>query len=644
MMMSIGSYVRRGQRFLRRWTSHPRLRAAARGIGYILGGMILSAASLSNAPLPLPLGLLCGGLVGWPPVLLALGSGLGYGIFWGAAGAQGVIWTTAGLVVCLTLGGRRLSKHMPLLMPALAGLSVAVTGLLFQLWQAEQTDVLMFLLRIGIAIGSTQVFAVVTERRDPVMDWLACGMGVLALAQIAPVPWLGLGFIAAGALGAAAPFPAAALAGLGLDLAQITPAPMTAVLCLAFFLRLVPGLPKWTAHVAPAVMYLMAAPLCGIFDFTPAIALAIGGVCGILLPAQTPISHRRGETGMAQVRLEMTAGVMAQAEQLLLEVQDFPIDETALIIKAADRACSTCPCRKNCRDQSLAAQIPSSLLHRPLAGVSDIPVNCRKSGRLLLELRRGQDQYRSIKADRDRQKEYRNALIQQYRFLSEYLQDLADHLPKRSDILQQRFEPHVAVSTAGLESANGDRCLWFAGTECRYYVLLCDGMGTGFGAAEEGRTAGTILRQLLTAGYPAEYALRSLNSLCTLRGRAGAVTVDLAEIELQNGRVSLYKWGAAPSYLVTPAGPEKIGTAAAPPGLSVTGSRETVDKLSLRRGETLILLSDGVDGEAAMRRAWEMTDDKPGEMASKVLQYGRGNGMDDATAAVIRLTPTALST
>ena len=69
-----------------------------------------------------------------------------------------------------------------------------------------------------------------------------------------------------------------------------------------------------------------------------------------------------------------------------------------------------------------------------------------------------------------------------------------------------------------------------------------------------------------------------------------------------------------------------------------------MDKLSLRRGETLILLSDGVDGEAAMRRAWEMTDDKPGEMASKVLQYGRGNGMDDATAAVIRLTPTALST
>ena len=644
MMMSIGSYVRRGQRFLRRWICHPRLRWVVRGGGYFLGGFLLSAAGLRNSPLPLSLGALCGSMEGWMAVLLALGSAVGYHIFWGSAGVQATIWTLAGLVIHLSLGGRKLSRAMPMLLSILAGLSVAVTGLLFQLWQAEHISVFLYLLRIAIAIGSAKVFSVVSERRDPVMDWLACGMVVLALAQVAPIPQLGLGFLAAGALGAAAPFPAAALAGLSLDLAQITPVPMAAVMCLSFLVRLIPRTPKWTAHMAPALMYLMAAPLCGVADVTPVLALAIGGVCGIFLPGQTTISHRRGETGMAQVRLEITAAVMAQTEQLLLEVRENPIDEEALIAKAADRACSTCPCRKNCRDQALAARMSPSLLHRPLTGVGDLSINCRKSGRLLLEMRRGQDQYRAIKADRDRQKEYRSALIQQYRFLSEYLQELADRLPRRGDALPLRYEPKVAVCTAGLESANGDRCLWFAGTEGNYYVLLCDGMGTGFGAEEECRTALTLLRRLLTAGYPAEYALRSLNSLCTLRNRAGAVTVDLAQIELHNGKVSLYKWGAAPSYLVTPSGPEKIGTASPPPGLSVTDTRETVDKLSLRRGETLILLSDGVDGEGAMRRAWEMADDEPGEMASKVLQYGRGNGQDDATAAVIRLKPTTLST
>lgn len=641
MMISIGSYVRRGQRLVRRWISDSRLRAGAEGAGYILCGLILSAASLANVPLPLPLSVLCAGVGGWPSLLLSLGSVIGYRLFWGAAGAQGLVWTGAGLVICLALGGRRLSKTMPWLMPMLAGLSVALTGLMFQFWQPSEPQLGIYFLRIGLAFGTARVATVVLERRDPVMDWLGCALAVLALAQIAP-GGISLGGVAAGMLGAAAPFPAAALAGLALDLSGVCQVPMTAVLALAFLLRLMPGIPKWTIRCAPALMYLIAAPLCGVLDWTPAIGLLAGGSLSILLPPQTPLSHRRGETGMAQVRLELTAGVLAETEQLLLEVREFPIDEPALISRAADRACGACPCRRGCRQLIDAQNMPVSVLHRPLIGVEDLPVSCRKPGRLLLEVRRCQDQFRAIRADRDRQKEYRNALIQQYRFLSEYLQDLADSLPKRGDKHHARYDVQVAARSSGVAGCNGDRCVWFAGTGDRYYVLLCDGMGTGAGAAQEGRTAASMLRRLLTAGYPSEYALRTLNSLCVLRSRGGAVTVDLTEISLRDGKITLYKWGAAPSYLLTRAGAEKIGTACPPPGLSVTGTRETVDKLSLRRGEALILLSDGVDGEAAMRRTWELTDEEPGEVASKVLRAGMGTGSDDATAAVIRLVPMTL--
>ena len=642
MMMWIGSNVRRTGRLLRRWWSAPQLRAALEGCGYFLGGLILSAASLAHTPLPLPLGLLCAAPGGWPSLLLSLGSILGYRLFWGAAGLQGLVWTGAGLVVCLALGGRHLERTRPLLLPSLAALTVAVTGLIFQLLHHTGPAPWLYLLQTGLAFGSAKIAAVVLHRRDPVMDWLACALAVLALAQIAPIPQLDLGMLAAGMLAVAAPFPATALAGLALDLAQITATPMTAVLSLSFLVRLIPRLPKWMSHLAPAAMYLVVAPLCGVLDPIPAIALGAGGILSGLLPPQTPISHRRGETGMAQVRLELTAEVLSEAEQLLLEVQDYPIDEAALIIKAAARACSSCPCRKGCKDTAAAQTMPVSVLHRPLIGTEDLPVHCRKPGRLLLEIRRSQDQFRSIRADRDRQREYRNAMIQQYRFLSEYLQDLSDSLPRRGESLLQRFDVQVAARSNSQEDRNGDKCAWFAGTLCRYYVVLCDGMGTGEAAAQEGRTAVTMLRRLLTAGWPAEHALRGLNSLCALRSRGGAVTVDLTEINLQNGKTSLYKWGAAPSYLLTRNGPEKIGTAAPPPGLSVTGIRETVDKLSLRRGETLILLSDGVDGEAAMRRAGELTCQEPGEMASKVLRYGRGMGPDDATAAVIRLTPVTL--
>lgn len=643
MMISIGSYVRRGQRIARRLVWNPRLRIIGKCMGFFLCGLVFSAASLANFPLPLTLCLLCAGIEGWPTLLLALGGGLGYYLFWADAGAQGLVWAGAGLVCSLLLGGRKLSRQYPLLMPTLAALSVAVSGLMFQSLGAEKAPFVMYLLRIALAFGGSMVFAAVMARRDSVMDWLAVALAVLALAQISLLK-VNLGYLAGAAVASVAPFPAAALAGLALDLSQISPVPMTAVMCLTFLIRLVPRLPKWVPHVAPTLTYLLVAALCGVWELSPVVPLLVGGGLGVLLPPRTPINCRRGETGIAQVRLELTAGVLSQAEQLLLETPDYPIDEEALLSRAADRACSSCPCRNNCRELTAAEHLSTSLLHRPLLSSDDLPVKCRKAGRLLLEVRRSQDQYRAIRADRDRQREYRGALIQQYRFLSEYLQELADQLPRRRDRLTQRYEVEVSVRSAGLEGVNGDRCLWFAGTELNYYVVLCDGMGTGTGAAEEGRVAATMLRRLLSAGFPPEYALRTLNSMCVLRDRSGAVTVDLAQIDLGTGKVLLYKWGAAPSYLITALGYEKIGTAAPPPGLSVTDVRETVDKLSLRRGETLILLSDGVDGEAVIRRAGDLTAEDLGETVARVMRYGRGELSDDATAAVVRLFPAALST
>ena len=194
---------------------------------------------------------------------------------------------------------------------------------------------------------------------------------------------------------------------------------MTAVLCLTFLVRLMPRLPGWLPHGAPVLMYLPVAALCGVLDFSPLLPLAVGGALGAFLPGRTPINRRRGETGIAQVRLELTAAVLAQGEQLLLETPEYPIDEGALISRAADRACASCPCRNSCRDITNAEHLPTALLHRPLLGTDDLPFTCRKPGRLLLEVRRSQDQYRAIRADRDRQREYRIAVIQPSRFLSE---------------------------------------------------------------------------------------------------------------------------------------------------------------------------------------------------------------------------------
>ena len=643
MINSAQSYVQQVRHSLHRFATDPRVHLYLRAGAYFTAGFVLSAASLGNAALPLAMGLVCG-CSGWSAALAALGGSIGYLVFWGAETQQAFVWMLSGLVLTLLMQDRLVTRETPLLIPAMAGLLVSAAGVLFQVWLGDTTPVGIYMLRVALSSGSTWLFTKVFQGRNPILDWLATGLSVLALAQIVPLPYVGLGFVAAGILAVIGAFPAAALAGVALDLAHITPVSITAVTCTSYLVRFLPRYPKWLGASAPAFTYLLVMTLTEKWDLIPLPGLLIGGVLGLLLPVAAKVPARRGETGVAQVRLEMAAGALIQTEQLLLEVPEIPVDEDALVERAADRACATCPYRKSCKDSRRISQLPALILQKPLLTGDELPIVCRKSGRFLAELHRSQEQLRSIRADRERQREYRSAVLQQYRFLSEYLQDLSDQLARKAERYQPCFETRVHTYGNRPEQDNGDRFAAFAGIQCKYYVILCDGMGTGMGAVTEGQTALMLLRKLLIAGYPAQHALQSLNSLCALRGRAGAVTVDLLELQLDTGNAQLFKWGAAPSYLVSSQTAEKIGTAGPPPGLSVTGPQAMTYRLSLRRGEALLLVSDGVGEEEALHTLLKMAGTSPGDMASALLTCSQMGGEDDATVITVQLDPGFAST
>ncbi len=635
MKIRTGYDLRRWKRQFRRLLADSRVQLPMYMAGSFLAGVCLSAASLGNLPQPFCLAVLCAGLSGWLPLTFSLGGCLGYWAFWGRAGLQGLIWIAAGLPVCIALGQR--THKIPPLLSGLAGLIVAVSGVVFQVWQGENTAIAMYLLRIALAAGATWLLQSAQLRQDPTADWLVMGIGVLALAQVAPANFLNLGFATAAMVALTAPFPAVAIAGLALDLAGVANVPMTAVLCLAYLVRLIPWLPKGSRLLVPAAVYFGVMSLCNQSQWLPMPALILGGAASLLLPRQMKFSGRRGDMGFVQTRLETVSGVMAQARQLLQETLVYPMDEGALIARAAERACSTCVYREECMEADRVRYLPQTLLHQASITLENIPSGCRQPQRLLPELQHGRDQYRLLLADRQRQQEYRSAVMQQYGFLADYLQELADNLPRREEEPSARFQPEVAVCSRGKEAANGDRCLWFAGTKNRYYVLLCDGMGTGDGAAYEAKTAGSMLRRMLMAGYPSQYALQSLNSLCVLRGSAGAVTVDLVEADLVTGRAALYKWGAAPSWLLGRAGAERVGREGPPPGISLEQTQGTVDRFTLQHGVPLVLLSDGVDGSSAVAGLEGDYDQPAGFLAALILEAGYAEVPDDATAAVLRL-------
>ena len=631
--------LHRGKQKLKELAADGRFRLGGGMALHALAGFLMSGGALRHQPMPLAMALVSV-MTGWRALATALGAILGYRWFWGAEGVQGMVWSALAAATALLLGKRSWTEKTPLLIPAFCGLWTSGTGLVFQLL-GDQTAVFVYLLRVSLSAGCSRLFDLVRRRASPFWDWLAQGVGVLALAQTVPLGIVNLGCAGAAALAMADAFPAAALAGIALDLARISPMPMTALCCAVYLARLLPWSARLPVRGVAGLVCAGAMALWGRWDWPVFLGFAAGGFLSALLPPRTQLNHRRGETGTAQVRLELMANVLTQTQQLLLDTQEPVIDEAALLERTRERACGSCPNRKGCDAQHM---LHPGLLHRPLTENTSLPIPCRKPGRMILELRRSQEQLRRAKADRDRRRECRQAVIQQYRFLAEYLRSQADLLPRRAEQPRVRFTPESAVATQSKESANGDACLRFHGPRCRYYVLLCDGMGTGTGAAREAGTGAELLQKMLTAGFPAEQALESLNSLTVLRGRAGAVTVDLAELRLDTGRATLYKWGAAPSYILTPEGPEKIGTAGPPPGLGVGSGGQRVERLSLGRGETLILLSDGLEAGEWLQREEGLRELPPGELAAMLLRAGGDRRLDDATAAVIRLCPAGLST
>lgn len=630
--MTAQTVILRGQQKCRQLLSQPKFRKAALTGLYAGAGFFLSGGALALQPQPLALGLLTA-LSGWRCAAAAVGSIFGYLLFWGQRGLQGVLWAVLGGLTGILLVGRPITRRVPLLIPALSALEIAASGLLFLACGWEDTSLGLYLLRIAAGTGAAAVFARIPERASPVADWLGLGIGVLALAQAAPVPWLNFGCVAAGIVALNAAFPAAALAGIALALSGVTDAPMTEVLCVLYLLRLIPGLPLWALRLAPGAVYLMLLPLEGCHELLPLPGLILGGLVSGLFPQQRRLFIRRGETGGAQVKLELMAEVMTRMQQQLLQVQPSPIDEDALLAKARERACGSCPNRKKC---TAAAALPVSLLRKPLFDSTVLPFPCRKPARMILELRRAQERYRNVRADRQRCREYRLATAQQYGQLSRYLRNQADSLPRRGSVKKLRYRPEMGCATAPKAEANGDKLASFYAGDGYYYLLLCDGMGTGLGAAEAARSAASMLQQMLTAGISPADALASLNNLLTLQGLPGAVTVDLAQISLSTGHANLYKWGAPESYLLHNGITEKIGTAGPPPGIGVEDAHMTVQRLSLRRGEVLILVSDGVDREKAFGSDLKR-DLPPGELAAKLLRRSGDGTEDDVTAAVLRL-------
>lgn len=179
----------------------------------------------------------------------------------------------------------------------------------------------------------------------------------------------------------------------------------------------------------------------------------------------------------------------------------------------------------------------------------------------------------------------------------------------------------------------GDSMCMFEDGRDRFYALLSDGMGSGSEAAFCSGLVTTFLERMLTAGNGVVTSLRMLNSV--LRSKGGgwstecSATVDLLTLDLLNGRASVIKSGAAPTYVRRGGDVFRLGAETVPLGiLGALDARRT--SLELVCGDVVIMVSDGVS-DAAVPQGRAATDEDigaPSEWLEDVLSLEWDDDLD----------------
>lgn len=618
-------------------------------------GFLLAGARVMGEALPLAACLTASLPFGKKSASAALGAAAGYAVLCEPGEAAQMIALTALLLAAVVVFQGTTLPSYRCFLPAMAGGVMAVLGSVYLLGSRADLPGLL-LLTARCVLAAFAVIALCQAERGGSGGRLLLAAGLLSGLSGLGLP-LDLGLLCGCALIYGAPELALTVtAGVALELtgtfgqgvaaALLLPAVVTRVLRVRReWLQIALGVP-----LCAGVLWLLGAAGTGNL-----LAVLLGVPLGCLLRRKNLLRPSSVATPQetASQRLEAAARVLEGLRNQLPE-EDPPLTQSetdSVYDGAADRVCRCCArfhrCWQHNADQTYRALTGAAktILNRGTAEALDFPKafreDCCHLEGFVTAINQELEGMLYRRRYRMQLRESRQILGEELDCMAEYLRDMETelHAPERGSTV---FLPQVGVSTVGRHGSNvvGDRGACLAGNHSDFYVLLCDGMGTGPEASALSEDTVHQLSQLLRAGLRAESALRVLNGVFLLRGTGCFSTVDLLHVDLDSGEAELLKWGAAPSYLRMGKTVKKIGTASPPPGVGVGGDHSPERfRLSLRRGEMLVLVSDGAGGELTENTLAAFEGESPRELAALLIAGLPAE--DDMTAVAISLRPRA---
>lgn len=239
----------------------------------------------------------------------------------------------------------------------------------------------------------------------------------------------------------------------------------------------------------------------------------------------------------------------------------------------------------------------------------------------------------------------RELVAKQYGEISNIISNLSEAVAEKETDAMYSVSVSVCQEAKRGQEINGDTAMHFQRGN-KYFVILCDGMGSGKAASEISGLTAQLFSEFLNSGINKSLAVDMINSALALNAdRESFSSADILEIDLRNGTAEFLKVGSAQSFLKHGNETEEVSSSALPVGI-LEKIEVKPQQYQLSDGDEILMVTDGIGeaGSGVLKNEWIkkllQSGSKNGEEKVKSIVQGaktRAVFSDDMTAVVIKI-------
>lgn len=166
-------------------------------------------------------------------------------------------------------------------------------------------------------------------------------------------------------------------------------------------------------------------------------------------------------------------------------------------------------------------------------------------------------------------------------------------------VFEETPKYHIATYVSKLckdgEQCNGDSYTFGKLKDGSYITIISDGMGSGPQAGQESKVVVELIERFVQSGFSKITAINTINSIMNIKFTESEKfsTVDLASVDLYNGKMDFMKIGAVASFIKRGKDIDVISSKTLPIGILDKVDIDVEEK-EVKNGDILLMVSDGV--------------------------------------------------